>query len=91
MNYELRSVSDMSSDTDCLLLCDQAQLRRLEGVLLRHGVFRPVQAVQDQLAEEGIARHAGRVDILLSLPVHQEHMAAAVLLARRDGRALERG
>ena len=35
-----------------LLLRNQAQFRRLEGARLRHRVFRAVQAVQNQIAEE---------------------------------------
>lgn len=39
-----------------LLLRNQAQFRRLEGVRLRHRVFRAVQAVQNQITEERVAR-----------------------------------
>ena len=42
-------------DFQRLCLCLQTQLCRLEGMSLGHGVFRAVQAVQDQLAEEGEA------------------------------------
>ena len=37
-----------------LLLRNQAQFRRLEGARLRHRVFRTVQAVQNQIAEERV-------------------------------------
>ena len=46
-------------------------------MLLRHRVLRPVQAVQDQLAEEWEVRGAHGVQIPLALPVHQEDMPAA--------------
>ena len=48
---------------------------------LRHGVLRPVQAVQNQLPEEGISRNARGVQVLLAFPVHDEHVPAAVLVA----------
>ena len=63
-----------------LLLRNQAQFRRLEGARLRHRVFRAVQAVQNQIAEERVARHPGRVDVLFALVVDEEHMVAAVAL-----------
>ena len=50
-----------------LLLRNQAQFRRLEGVRLRHCVFRAVQAVQNQITEERVTRQAGCVDVLLAL------------------------
>ena len=37
-----------------LLLRNQVQFRRLEGARLRHRVFRTVQAVQNQIAEERV-------------------------------------
>ena len=63
-----------------LLLRNQAQFRRLEGARLRHRVFHTVQAVQNQIAEERVARHPGRVDVLFALVVDEEHMVAAVAL-----------
>ena len=47
---------------------------------LRHCVFRAVQAVQNQITEERVARQAGCVDVLLALVVDEEHMVAAVAL-----------
>ncbi len=45
---------ELFADDDSLRLRLQAKLRRLEGVRLCHGVFRAVDAVEDQLAKERV-------------------------------------
>lgn len=60
-----------------------AQLRRLETVGLGHGVFRAVEAVQDQLPEEGEAHLAVHTEVLLPVLVHQEHVIALPFLLRQ--------
>ena len=52
-------------------------------MFLRHRVFRPVQAVQDQLAKERISRDADRVHIFFALVVHDVDVSAAILLRRQ--------
>lgn len=66
-----------------LLSSLDAQLRRLETVGLGHGVFRAVEAVQDQLPEEGEAHLAVHTEVLLPVLVHQEHVIALPFLPRQ--------
>ena len=47
---------------------------------LCHGVFRPVQAVQNQLSKERISGHADGIQILFSAVIHHKYMTAAVLV-----------
>src|SRR5580692_7434188 len=69
---------------DRLLLRLQAQLCRAKGVLLRHRALGSLEAVEDQLAEEGIADLAGHRDVVLSAGVHQVHVVARALPAHVD-------
>ena len=43
-------------------------------MLLGHGVFRPVDAVQDELSEEGIAHLPGHLKMLLPILIDQKNM-----------------
>ena len=50
-----------------------------EGVFLRHGVFRAVEAVQNELAEELAADGVSRVDADFLLVVEEIQLVGAVV------------
>ena len=51
------------------------KLSRLEGMLLGHGVFGAVDAVEDQVAEEGESGVFQTLDFLFFRSVHQKDFA----------------
>ena len=63
-------------DALSLLLRDQAKLRGLEGMILRHRFFRAMQAVENQLPEIRKAYLAVHRDMLLALVIDQVHVVA---------------
>ena len=53
-----------------------AQFRRLKGMLLCHGVFRTVDAVQNQLSKEGISYLAAHIKGMFALLIRHEDCPA---------------
>ena len=75
------SMDRLFADDHRLRLCLKAQLRRLKSVGLRHGVFRTVDAVENQLAEDRLPHLTGDAAFLFPLAVDQNHLVGAVVCA----------
>ena len=71
-------------DENRLRLRIQAQLRRREDVALRHRHLGAVEAVEDELAEEGEPRLPSGVDVALRFVRDQENVVAATLAGYVD-------
>src|SRR5579863_7113752 len=64
-------------EASSLGLRTETQLRRLEGVTLRHRLLGPVQAVKNELPEKREANLPGQREILFPLGIDQEQLIAA--------------
>ena len=63
----------------CFCLREQAQLRRLERVFLRHRVFRAVQRIQNELPEKRKSNRPYKLQMLLAFVIYEEQMIARFL------------
>jgi len=60
-------------------LRDEAEFRSFKCVLLRHGAFGALEAVEDQLAEEGKSDFSRAGDVVLAFAVDEKQLIAAVV------------
>ena len=56
----------------------EAEFGGEEGVLLCHGGFRAVQAIENQLAEEGKSHLTGAEYVMLAFAIDKEELVRAV-------------
>ena len=61
----------------------EAELGGAEGVLLGHGVFGAVEAVEDERAEERVADFAVAADVVLALVIDEIKLVALAFARRR--------
>ena len=72
----------LDSDGDCLSL--EAQFSRFERMLFSHGVFRPVQAIENELPEKRKPNFSVESKMLFDLRVHQKEMVTFGFTANVD-------
>lgn len=66
----LIQLSVLGPDADGSCLGGEAEFGRLESVDLRHGIFRAVEAVEDEFAKKGIADFSRAGNAVLALLIH---------------------
>lgn len=56
----------------------EAELGSEEGVLLRHGGLRAMQAVEEKLAKEWKTDQTGARNAMLALAIHEEELVSTI-------------
>ena len=62
----------------CHVLGSEAEFGSEEGVLLRHGGLRAVQAVEEKLAKEWKTDQTGARNAVLALDIHEEELVSTI-------------